>query len=164
MHKKCQVQFNRRLGHSNSSMQTLHRNIKKLISKYLLYGIEECNLRGVTHRYATSEEEDIVKVVIGFAESIQAAVFKRNLNNQKGYQTQCQLIIQNLKDFSNFQLREKVLNLSMTAQMLSSATQNDMDPAERKKEREEKRRYLLAEANLYREKIGQSDTPNEKDN
>ena len=39
----------------------------------------------------------------------------------------------------------------MTADSLAVATQNDLDPIERKREREEKKRYILDQANMFRE-------------
>lgn len=58
------------------------------------------------------------------------------------------MILNNLKDYSNKELRHKLVDGKMTARELALSKQSDLDSTKTKEMNKEKMKYLLAEVEV----------------
>ena len=66
--------------------------------------------------------------MFGLATRIQQAIYHVHEGDLKAYQSKCKMILNNVKDYSNKELRYKLIEGVMTPEALAVSTQRDLDP------------------------------------
>lgn len=79
--------------------------MKELISRYLLFGLEELIINKIEHPFNNLTREQRLRQIFKLAITIQVTASYHHGKNLKAYQSRCKMIVNNLKDFANRELR-----------------------------------------------------------